>query len=183
MALGDPARVLRLASAGEDDSNGRAAAPVRLDLDRPFTSDVVFRLTPNEGPGRCRGTGVCDRVTVALYVVSTPGAGGRRMPSSVGVELTGPFGRPDTARLLLGHGDDLSSTAAEVDLEGPSWGGLANRLRVEYAPGRIRVVLNGEEVLAGDVLLGGPPATPSLHATPRPDAPGVTVVSWRVEQD
>lgn len=182
MSLGDPARVLRLASA-EHGGGGRAAAPVRLDLDRPFTAEVVFRLTPNEGPGRCRGTGVCDHVSVSLYVVSTPDGGGRRMPSSVGVELTGPRGRPDTARLLLGHGNDLSSTVAEVDLESRAWGGLAHRLRVEYAPGRLRVLLGGEEVLAGDVLLGGPPATPSLHATALLDAPGVTVVAWRIEQD
>ena len=182
MSLGDPARVLRLASA-EGDANGRAAAPVRLDLDRPFTSEVVFRLTPHEGPGRCRGTGVCDRVSFALYVVSTPDGGGRRMPSSVAVELTGPHGRPDAARLLLGHGNDLSSTVAEADLEARAWGGLAQRLRVEYTPGRVRVLLDGEEVLAEDVLLGGPPATPSLHAVAGPDAPGVTVLAWRVEQD
>jgi len=184
MSLSDPALLLRLATPRDGNSGtGAAAATPPVDLDRPFVTEFVFRLTPNEGPGYCAGLGVCDRVSLSLRLIGAAlPADGRRMPSSLGLTLGGPFGRLETADLTLGHGDDLSSTVAEVPVPIVEGRGPAHRLRLAYTPGEVQVTLDGASLFTEAVRLGGPPARLSLFALSGKDGPGVVVTSWSLTQ-
>ena len=100
------------------------------------------------------------------------------MPSAFEVRFVFYPTGESSVELALGDRDNFSEQG-ELELPPTDWSSYAHRIGISYAPGTLRITLDGALVQEQSVLIGGTGGVVSLAARGGPA--GLRVLGWTME--
>lgn len=148
---------------------GDVPGTARVTLDEPvgtaFETEILHRF--DGGGGR-----------VDLTFSGEPAAGGRRMPSRLTVSFFLDAEEASQVVVYLGDAEGEPSELARAPLpQDEDRGTLAHRFDVQYQPGTVVVLLDGEPVVEAAARIGGGPMTAAITAM-APDETRSYLLRW-----